>query len=267
MHQAAFAAPPINEIGLSANSAKTGILDPYDVRGMHDALCGLPIAEKQATIGALQLAPLVGGGSNGPSDMEGLPNLWWLISSDQSRVLQVQTDFISYNWRRLTSPLVPPDYPGFEAVLQEFRSRFAELSAWHESCGTTLPPPAGCELLYDDIIPLLNPDGRVTRISDALTELQASAEPRIVTGWTNAWLEPVSGAPEQTSMLRIQIQMLGVALPERSEPLPVLKLAFTAAAARSKWEDVFTFYEIAHAHIRKRFLSLITPEVQATWNP
>jgi uncharacterized protein (TIGR04255 family) len=267
MQKAAFAAPPINEIGLSANSVKSGILDPYDIRGMHDAFSGLPIAEKQSTIGALQLAPLVGGGSNGPNGIEGLPNLWWLISSDQSRVLQVQTDFISYNWRRLTSPLMPPDYPGFEAILGEFRARFAELSAWHDARGTELPSPAGCELFYDDIIPLIDSNGQAFRISDALTELHPSAEPRVVSGWTNAWLEPVLDAPEQTSMLRIQIQMLGVALPERSEPLPVLKLAFTAAAARSDWEEVFNFYEVAHAHIRQRFLSLITTEVQATWSP
>ena len=263
-----YVAPPINEIGLSVNTIGGGVIDPYDIKSFHDSLANFPIAERQGTVGILNLATQVGGGSNAMDLSKGPPQKWWFVSSDQSRVVQAQDNFISYNWRRSSElPGQPVNYPGFDEVLAEFKANLELIEKWHNERDGTLPSPAGCELLYDNIIPLVMPDDTPLAISDVLVEFNRAEAGRLSMGWTNQWMEEIDGFEmKDQSILRIQINVLGLVLAERDTPLPVIKLMFTAGAARSTWEDTIQFFEIAHAHIRKRFLALIDGKVQSTWN-
>lgn len=262
------AAPPINEIGLSVSTITGGVIDPYDVKSFHQSFPELPLFERQGTIGNLDLATQVGGGSNVIDFSKGPPQKWWFVSADQSRVFQAQDNFVSYNWRRFElSPGSPIDYPGFDQVLSEFKSSLALAQKWHTDNGSELPSPAGCELFYDNIIPMISEDGQPLSMSDVLVEFNRAESGRPALGWVNQWMEEIDALEDgDQSVLRVHIAVLGLALPDRDVPLPVVKLMFTAGAARSTWNDVIQFFEIAHDHVRKRFLTLIDRKVQSTWN-
>lgn len=262
------AAPPINEIGLSVSTINGGISDPYDIKSFHKSFPDLPVVERQGTIANLDLATQVGGGSNAIDFSKGPPQKWWFLSSDQSRVFQTQDNFISYNWRRFeVSPGVAIDYPGFDQVLKEFKDSLAIARKWHADNGSDFPSPAGCELLYDNLIPMISPTGEIMSTSDVLVEFNRVETNRPALGWINQWMEKIDGLSDlDQSVMRVEVAVLGLALSDRDGPLPVVKLMFTAAAARASWDEVLLFFEIAHDHIRKRFLTLIDEKVQSTWN-
>jgi uncharacterized protein (TIGR04255 family) len=261
-------APPINEVGLSVSTITEGVIDSYDVRGLHESFPDLPNAQRQSSIGILELATLVGGGTNSLDFSNGPPQKWWFVSADDTRVLQVQDNFLSYNWRRGSSfPGDPVDYPGFEKIFEEYQERLALIREWHDRKGKSLPVPAGCELMYDDIIPLVDSNGQNFPLSEALVEFNRAEADRPSSAWSSSWFETIDGLPTgDPSTLRIQLYHLGMVKPETGENFPILKTTFTAGAARSTWEEVLEFFHIAHAHVQKRFLALIDPKVQATWN-
>jgi uncharacterized protein (TIGR04255 family) len=260
-------APPINEVGLSVVSSTPGIFDPYDVRGLHSKFNDLPVAERQSTLAALNVAALVGGGSNGFDLATGHPQKWWFVSNDQSHVLQFQEDFFSYNWRRVEAEFGQPvDYPGFNAILSGFREKLQILAEWHASRGSNLPDPSGCELYYEDIIPLQFGDELSFTLSESLTEIDRVNRGSPVAGWSNSWFESIVGSGDQsTSTLKIDINSLGMFDKSRNKPIPILRVTWCAGAARSTWDEVIEFFGIAHDHVLARLQSLISAEVQATW--
>ena len=72
---------------------------------------------------------------------------------------------------------------------------------------------------------------------------------------------------DAVSMLltKIEINSLGILEEKTLNTVPILKITWTAGAARTTWPDVIKFFEIAHDHVLKRFQALISPELQATW--
>jgi uncharacterized protein (TIGR04255 family) len=235
---------------------------------LHESFPGLPNAERQGSVGVLELANLVGGGTNNLDFSTGPPQKWWFVSEDETRVLQAQDNLFSYNWRRARAQLGSlVDYPGFDKILEEFGERLTQLRRWHENGRKNLPIPSGCELMYDNVIPLLDGEGKKIPLSEALVEFDRADADRPSSGWNASWFETIDGLKDgDPSTLRIHLFHLGMISPETGELSPILKMTFTAGAARSSWEEVEDFFRIAHAHVQKRFLALIDRKVQATWN-
>ena len=262
-----FRSPPVNEVGLSVAFSGQSILDHYDVKGMHQAFPDLPVAERVPSLGILSVADMVGGGSDMPDMAGGPPQKWWFISEDDSRVLQIQDNFLGYNWRRKDIPFgEPSNYPGFDSILREFNDRLTELEKWCQQTGRTMPNPTGCEIFYDDVIPL-NIDGRFSfSMSEAMVEFNRAEKDRPCSAWMSQWIEKIDGLPDDDpSLLKVQINQLGALHPSSREPIHVLKVAWVAGAARKEWRDVVEFFKLSHQHIVNRFEALISKELQETW--
>ncbi len=253
---------------MSVVTSAPGVLDPYNIEGLHSKFRGFPKAEKQSNITTLNVAAMVGGGSNGFDLTQGQPQKWWFVSEDDGRVIQIQDDFFSYNWRRIGVNFGDEfDYPGFGRIIKEFEENLNRLKDWHSDKKTVLPDPSGCELYYDDIIPLQRSDGSTFGLSEALTELDRVEKNRLVAAWSNSWFESIDQTNDDSqSTLRIEISSIGMFNKADLKPIPVLRIIWCAGAARSTWEDVIKFFGIAHDHILKRFNLLISEEVQATWS-
>ncbi|HEY0147547.1 MAG TPA: TIGR04255 family protein [Allosphingosinicella sp.] len=262
-----FGAPPLWEIAVSAGTSGT-LLDPYNVREVHDLFRrDLPHSERQAPITHLPVAAFVGGPAPSIEVNEGLLPRWWFLSEDGADLLQLQENFVACNWRRRSSaPGERFDYPGFDTVVSRYEERLYVLRQFFEAQGNDFPSPAACELLYNNIIPLEDENGERLPLSDVLAEY-LRAEERPVLGFSMQWMEAIDGlASEDPSILQIDLQVVGVALPER-EPLPVVRLQFVAGAVRETWEEVFAFYQAAHAHIRHRLMVLTTEKAHQRWLP
>lgn len=262
-----FEAPPLWEIAVSAATNGT-VLDPYDVREVHDLFREeLPHSERQAPIPHLPVAAFVGGPAPSTEFNEGLLPRWWFVSEDGTDLLQLQEQFVASNWRRRSSvPGARFKYPGFDTVVARYEERLHRLRRFHEGRGTDFPPPAACELLYNNIIPLEDDTGERLPLSEVLAEY-SRAEERPVLGFSMLWMEDIDGlASEDPSILQIELQVVGAPLPER-EPMPVVRLQFVAGAVRQTWDEVFAFYQAAHTHIRHRLMVLTTEEAHQRWLP
>jgi uncharacterized protein (TIGR04255 family) len=263
-----FRFPPINEIGLSVCIDSGSMLDAYDIRGTHDLFKStLPVCERQASLATLHIAQLVGGASNAASVFPPTAQRWWLSSIDRNRVLQIQDDFFSFNWRRWEKlPGEMIDYPGFSAILEEAKSLYAILELSKLSSGHSIPTISGCELLYDNMVLMKGVDGQLLKMSETLSEF-TRADPSIPSmAWQSSWLERIPAlANDDPSLLKVDINIMGLLDPKSEEMLPVARLMFTAGAARKCWPEAIAFFESAHDHIRKRFLTLIGDKAQAIW--
>lgn len=245
--------------------ASAGLIDAYDIRELHRQFPDFPIAQLQTGPVIHEVAPLVGGGSNVPNTTQGIPQRWWFTSADGERVLQLQDDFVSFNWRRTVPPGTPVRYPGYDALTAEFKDILERLTQYCAAASRVMPSPAGCELLYDNIIPMMRSDGSQMPISSVLREINRTV-PVPFALWQMSWLENIAGVAENDpSTLRIEIRNVGVVVAGQP-PAPVIKMVFTCGAARTTWPDVLSFMDVAHSHIRERFVTLIEEEVQATWN-
>lgn len=263
-----FRSPPINEIGLSVCADSNGILDAYDIRGTHDLFRSeFPICERQASVGILHIAHMLGGTSNAANVFPPTAQRWWMSSNDNNRVLQIQDDFFSFNWRRWERlPGEEVDYPGFDTILAEAKNRYAMLERYKLDAGYAMPSLSGCELLYDNMVLMRGVDGLPLTMSDTFAEFSRADTSLPSMAWQNSWLERIPTlAEDDPSLLRVDINILGLLDPKSEEMLPVARLMFTAGAARGNWSDAVTFFETAHDHIRKRFLNLISDKAQAIW--
>jgi uncharacterized protein (TIGR04255 family) len=263
-----FRSPPINEIGLSVCADSGEMLDAYDIRGLHNLFSSeLPICERQATLGTLHIAQMVGGASNAANVFPPTAQRWWLSSEDKNRVLQIQDDFFSFNWRRWEKlPGEELNYPGFDLILKEANRHYAMLERYKSDAGGAMPVLSGCELLYDNMVLMRSVDGQPLNMSDTLAEFSRADTSLPSMAWQNSWLERIPTlAEDDPSLLRVDINVLGLLDPKSEELLPVARLMFTAGAARGNWSDAAAFFKTAHDHIRKRFLTLIGDKAQAIW--
>jgi uncharacterized protein (TIGR04255 family) len=261
-----YRAPPINEIALSVSMQSAGVFDPFNVKSLHDKFVSeFPIVERQNGIATLEVARLHGGGC---SDALVAPQRWFFASYAGNDLIQVQDELLSYNWRRLAAPLnAPLAYPGYNSLRNSAKSAFESAMEWNRGSGRSTPTPAGCELLYDNLIPLVPNEHGALNLSSVLATLHDRPYPLRIANWNWSWMEAIgdTGVEDRSSM-NVVLAVGAVVDPSTTDGTsPVLRMTFSAGAARDTWEDVFSFFDTAHAHIRNRFEHLLTPEVRATW--
>lgn len=267
-----YSTPPVWEVGLSAMTAGP-VLDPYDIREVHDLFRDrFPNREKQPAFAGLHAfpAPNVPGM---PVFVGGMPffgggadnSRYWFLDESGANLTQVQEDFTARNWRKLSPvPGEGQPYPGFDALKADYRAQIDVLESWHQDHGRVMPVPTICELLYDNLIPLDSPDGSRRRPSETV-RCFAGGE-RIVSGLSTHWFERIDGKTDSAEPLDLQIicQMVGWPLTMASPP-PYIKLMFVARSAQQSWDGVYGFFDRAHDHIRMRLLELTTESAREAW--
>lgn len=263
--EAGFVAPPVWELALSASSGGA-LADPYDIRGIHDIFrTELPSVERQIPVAGLNVAAMAGG----PpvlTEIELPPSRWWFISADETEVLQVQETFIASNWRRRKTPAGDPlSYPGYEHIIAITKDRFSKLRDLYGA--ESFSKPNAWELMYDNIIPLVDHEGNELRISDVLSEYKRVDPGRKSLGFQMNWVEKIDGLGAlDKAALQIQISVVAMIRAD-AEPLPVIKLLFTAGGATDDWEELFQVADTSHSHIRSRFMALTTDRAHSEWLP
>lgn len=268
----AFESPPIWEIGISVGFPFPGWFKPYDVREVHDLFRGrFPAAERQPQFLGLQpfpprnatIAPQIVQFGTAP-DL----NRWWFVNESGSSLVQVQENFLARNWRRLIPPPgeIEP-YPGFDAIYGDFRGHVDLLKEWSARRDRPLPNPSICELLYEDLIPLIGPDGKSRRASEIVTPIKFDP-PLFAGGLSLSWLEFVNPEDQEGHFtLHVSIQFVGIPDLATGAPLSFVKLSFVARSPCEDWAGAFAFIEAAHLRLGQRLIDLTTDEVRATWNP
>lgn len=268
--------PPINEIGFSVLASGT-LVDPYDIRGLHDLVrAEYPWLSRQlpAVLEAEQFAGLATTISENDT---GLAPRWWFENHPRNRLIQVQERYIGWNWRKMSGLYGEPQYPGFENCLDEAMAAIDSARTFREKYSLEtgaglVPAPTACQLLYDNIIVLQQSDRRL-RISDILNFFQPVGDPVKSFGWNFGWVEPIDASaiedgdpvrPLNDSMLKVEASMLA-AIDDTGTQQPVLRLRFVAYGVIQNWDSTRAFFTQAHAHITATLSRITTDQAKAAW--
>jgi uncharacterized protein (TIGR04255 family) len=188
----------------------------------------------------------------------------WMLSADESLLIQLQQDRLHLNWRSGQDP--SREYPHYEALKSEFDRAFEALVALVVDEG--LPPIVAnqCELLYVNPIPT-----RSTGIST--TEPQ-----RVFRAW-NPDLGKEWGTPIEDLSFSARYQFVN----EQNNPFGRLTVAMGSGWARDNSptfqlellarglpigdgrQGIAEFHDYAHRAIVRCFTAITTPEMHAIW--
>jgi len=252
-----YATPPIFEVGFSIRTGSAGMVDPYDVRSLHELYrAELPQVQRQLPIGP------GGDGSmiqiTSPDDDH---QRWWFVSEDNHTLAQFQTNFVGRNWRR---EALPPGqgaaYPGYTRLATDFRDQVARLEAHLLASGREMPKPVSADMFFDNMIPF----GPGIRLRDIVQPIQFDPPFQIV-GFNCSWKEGlVADLPTDDSFLQVEMRSVGAGL--KDEPIrSFLRLRFVARHIVESVDSAMAFFDEAHTLVHRRLLELTTPECRTTW--
>lgn len=187
----------------------------------------------------------------------------WLISEDQSRLLQLQSDRIAYNWRRRDEEA---PYPHYEAIRAELDHHWEGIRALVSKKGGGPLTPTWCEVAYVNVI---RTGKNWTNHSQLAQVLRLSSEaafsflpaPDDQSATARFTLRSASGSPYG--------RLVAVAEPafDSATLSPVLRLTLTARGfARGDGElGELGFLETARTWIVEGFADLTTEAMHEEW--
>jgi uncharacterized protein (TIGR04255 family) len=245
--------PPLFEVGISLFTEAFGLVDAYDVRALHDLYRSeFPLVERQL--------PIIPGSSAAPfqvSTPDDDHHRWWFISQDGHNLLQLQSNFMARNWRRMRLPGgdMPP-YEGFIALLDSLQQCWDIREVDLTKRGLAAPQPARVEVFYDNLIPA---DGQ--RLRDILTGVQLSGLPLMV-GFNMGWSEPL---PKSASgQLLVEVRYVS-AEDHDGRTGSYIRVRLVARDEVSSIAEVVPLLTEAHEAITDRLHHLTTDSCRATW--
>jgi uncharacterized protein (TIGR04255 family) len=188
----------------------------------------------------------------------------WMLSRDQTRLIQVQQDRFLYNWKREDDKTA---YPSYEAVFAEFEKEFAEFREFLSQESIGLPELRQFELTYVDHIfesAVAGIPGGITgvlvdHVPDTSRTRFLSAPETLV--WRSTYL-----LPESAGRLHITVQ----SAKRNSDGAPLLRLDFTARGFGRDGSDqsMKGWFDLAHDFIGHSFLDVTSQAVQRdVWVP
>ena len=146
-----FEHPPISEIALSVHFEQlNGLLSPH--LGViweefkNDQF--MQIIEQPPVQPIIEKFPNLPGGEArlNVSNIPVLPRIWFIENSN-NRILQVQRDRFTFNWRKIDSE---QQYPGFSSIFEEFEGFYNRFCHTLTSLGVGSVKPLQYELTYID---------------------------------------------------------------------------------------------------------------------
>jgi uncharacterized protein (TIGR04255 family) len=195
----------------------------------------------------------------------------WMISEDDSQLVQVQSDRFVCNWRRYRNVNVPyPSYDGYNRP--EFEANFAKFREFVVDQGLGELKVDQCEASY------------VNHIKPGKGWTDFSQLDRVFKGWSSAYPR-LAGSAANNIACRIRHEVsdsdgrfvghlfveldsaYAVPTPPSSElsPLFQLQLIVRGRPLQEGAQGVMEFMDFAHSIIVKSFAEITTPEMHKIW--
>jgi len=188
-------------------------------------------------------------------NVQDLPRLW-LVGPDTRDLVQIQSDRIVQNWRRIGPFGDGTEYPGYRAIRERFVQSFSLLEGWMRARGPQTVPLTVGELTYVNVLPGIV-DGKVRRISETFTWFHSWDPPSKISGFQASWGEPV---PELNGIVTVTIGPSQ--LPDGGQALS-LQLAARFPLEGTTSAEALNRFDTMHDHIHVIFHRILTPEAQA----
>lgn len=258
--------PPIVEVAASIQFA--------NIRGLDAAMLGLlwsrfrdkyPRAEQHPPLATASETFESNRGGRGGFSVETsfpVPRLWFL-SSDGTRLVQVQSNRLIVNWRRLDTGKPYVRFSGLMSMLSESIERFRQFIQ-DENLGTVRPDQA--ELTYVNHIRAGDNGSHREPLSK-----YASCWRRESESWNLGAAEEASFRSQYvvsrpgSSFARLFVELDSGYTASTRAPIYVMNLVARGAPDSPDVESAFKFLEDAHHWIVKGFTSLTTDEAHKLW--
>jgi len=188
----------------------------------------------------------------------------WFLSEDQTRLVQLQSDRLVFNWRQLDRS--NPSYSSYEIVWKNFQQAMQALTQFSAKYLDKKIEADFVELLYINLIPFSD-FGGAANIEACIPSMSFSKMPKAYLAEPNAvnfmWDIPIE---EARSTLRIQ----GLTGPDVVTGEPMLRMDLLQRGAISAVFDkdetkIHNWFDDAHYRIVNTFKSMTGSEMHKQW--
>ena len=188
------------------------------------------------------------------------PNLAriWFMHEDDSRLIQVQRDRFTFNWRKTGTT---PRYPGFAAIFADFEGFYNRFSHVLEKQGIGEIRPMQYELTYVDQLfhgngwTTLNDIGKIYNFfvpTQQLNSFWSDAESMI--------FRTSFSVPDLHGRLHLSISTR-VKMPEQQQTLQT-DFTMRGFPENAEYDAMIAWFKTARARMRDKFSSIFTEGVQ-----
>jgi uncharacterized protein (TIGR04255 family) len=182
----------------------------------------------------------------------------WFMSADSSRLVQVQFDRLSVNWRKVKAG---SPYQRYEPLRDELLARAEDLRCFVEERTLGSLSVTQAELSYvnaigSDVVPLGQLDRVLRHWSRPNISVGSPASVRLSLAFE---VEGIGHPP-----VRLYVEA-GPAKGPASEDLLALTLTIRGAPSGTEFADAVSFLDKAHPYIVRTFSELITDEMKKKW--
>lgn len=260
---------PVNEVVLSISFPRSEYLTgPFLGTILGDLVKRYPQVEQQAPYEIPVEVPSSKNAAVGAVAMQGqivfssqpMEPRYWLTAPDNIALVQVQANYLAYNWRRKSEN---QNYPGFERLAEEFKGIKDEVSEKLGAVHQEVIKPERAEITYINIIApnsLWSTHSEMNRV--IAVSFPESAEAQQLTFSYSK--EITSGAGDFLGRVHVSVQP-AVSIATGG---PLINLTVTARSANLD-QDVPDAYEdflrLAHDCATDSFRSLTTADARESW--
>jgi uncharacterized protein (TIGR04255 family) len=188
----------------------------------------------------------------------------WFLDRDETELLQLQSDRVIHNWRKLDRESAP--YPHYGTLRDKLRQEFSAFAQFVERENIGKAVPNQCELTYINHIFLDSKAGDqpdVTKViapwqgrySDSFLKTPASLNA------TLSFVIPGAAGPAG----RLYITVAPSLRASDNRPLIVLQTICRGAPDGPDSEGAFRFLDQAHEWAVRGFASITTPDMHSRW--
>jgi len=266
-----FDDPPIIEVALTAafdpllgyTSAHAGLfwsrVANRFVKAQEQPPLGIPTASERPDVDGAPGAPIV-------MMANGLPaSRVWLLSDDDTELVQIQPTSFIRNWRQ--TPQHQNPYPRYEKLRFEFERDFKEFTAFAETAGLGTPAPTHCEVTYvnhivaGDAWTKLSEIHKVVKGTSELDRLEFLPTPEDRRCAANFAIRDSNGQ----FLGRLTVSVDPALRRTDMQPLLILTLTARGKPLGGDVSGVLTFFDVAHEWIVRGFADVTTTDVQRRW--
>lgn len=191
-----------------------------------------------------------------------MPTRYWFSSSDNENLVQLQSDWIAFNWRKQANS----DYRRYEHGIAQFNRVWTDLSDFCATRGIGKINPIQCEVTYiNHIRPIESVWTTHQDSADVLTLLQNSRghlPPQDGVGLTCQYVATDS---DNQPFARLHVQFNSAFLVDDKEPIFAMTLTFRGRPPSNDIDGVRAFFDSGHNWIVGSFDELTTDAVHRAW--
>lgn len=186
-----------------------------------------------------------------------LPRVWFINASDD-QLVQFQFDRFYFNWRRRQG-----DYPRYPNVIINFAKAFDTIQNFFKEFELGDLTPIECELSYINHMPKGEGWDSIEDLSNIFSDFvwRQTAGRFLPSPSKAVWRAEFPF--EDKGHLNVNLKQAVRA--EDRVPLFIFELTARSGSELKSREEVFKWFDIAHAWIVQGFTDLTTPEIHKVW--